>query len=254
MNNLISLFKSRINKKRTELTIRNLIYIKSIIPLISFTFDDFPVSAYNNGGRILNNHGIKGTFYLSMKFLNVDTPTGKAFEKDDIVKLIKDGHEIGCHTFDHLDAKINSAKEFQRSIEINQLELNNVLGFRYDLKNFAYPFGRNNVNIKRIISKKFVSGRSTNWGINYGNTDFNFLKACNLYGKNEKEIEDIIRLNQKVNGWLIFYTHDVTESPSKFGCTPEFFNNIVVECFQSGAKIANINSVLDLLKTNSTIK
>jgi len=251
MQNLLSLFKNKINKKRTQLTSRNLIYIKSSTPLVSFTFDDFPVSASNNGGRILNNFGIQGTFYLSMKFLNVDTPSGKSFEKEDIVKLIKDGHEIGCHTFDHLDAKINSAKEFQNSIEINQLELNNVLGFKYKLKNFAYPFGRNDVYIKRVISKQFSSGRSTNWGINCGNIDLNFLKACNLYGKNNKSIDDIIHLNQKVKGWLVFYTHDVTESPTKFGCTPEFFYKIVLKCIQSGAKIVTVDSVLELLKINN---
>jgi hypothetical protein len=31
----------------------------------------------------------------------------------------------------------------------------------------------------------------------------------------------------KIGGWLIFYTHDVTETPSRFGCTPRQWESVV---------------------------
>src|SRR5262245_55669942 len=34
-------------------------------PLVSFTFDDVPDSAYTNGARILEDFGARGTFYVA---------------------------------------------------------------------------------------------------------------------------------------------------------------------------------------------
>jgi peptidoglycan/xylan/chitin deacetylase (PgdA/CDA1 family) len=33
--------------------------------IVSFTFDDFPSSAVSNGARLLEDHGARGTFYLT---------------------------------------------------------------------------------------------------------------------------------------------------------------------------------------------
>jgi peptidoglycan/xylan/chitin deacetylase (PgdA/CDA1 family) len=73
-------------------------------PLLSFTFDDFPRSSYTNGGTILNNFGFKATYYVSLGLMGKELPVGPAFINEDIEKLMKDGHELGCHTYDHLDA------------------------------------------------------------------------------------------------------------------------------------------------------
>jgi peptidoglycan/xylan/chitin deacetylase (PgdA/CDA1 family) len=34
-------------------------------PIVSFTFDDVPVSALANGATILEKHGVRGTFYVA---------------------------------------------------------------------------------------------------------------------------------------------------------------------------------------------
>ncbi len=33
--------------------------------IVSFTFDDFPRSAVSNGARLLDDYGVRGTFYLT---------------------------------------------------------------------------------------------------------------------------------------------------------------------------------------------
>jgi peptidoglycan/xylan/chitin deacetylase (PgdA/CDA1 family) len=73
-------------------------------PLVSFTFDDFPVSALSNGGRILEDFGARGTYYFSYGLMGREEPTGKMFSAEDLAAVIDRGHELGCHTYDHCHA------------------------------------------------------------------------------------------------------------------------------------------------------
>jgi len=41
-------------------------------PIVSFTFDDFPQSALEVGGRILESEGISGAFYAAFGLVNTD--------------------------------------------------------------------------------------------------------------------------------------------------------------------------------------
>ena len=58
--------------------------------MVSFTFDDAPASAFQNGGAILQKHGYKGTFYISFSFLH---PSGvepnKGFTLNDLQQALK---------------------------------------------------------------------------------------------------------------------------------------------------------------------
>jgi hypothetical protein len=62
--------------------------IESPVPLISFTFDDFPRSALLAGGAILESFGYRGTFYASMGEMGNDSEVGEIFRPDDLTLLI----------------------------------------------------------------------------------------------------------------------------------------------------------------------
>ena len=72
-----------------------------------------------------------------------------------------------------------------------------------------------------------------------GTVDLNYLRAFFL----EKSINrpdaigEMIDHNVRVGGWLIFATHDVCDKPTRFGCTPEFFEEVVRQASKSGATI-----------------
>jgi hypothetical protein len=57
-------------------------------------------------------------------------------------------------------------------------------------------------------------------------------------------IWDLIERNRVQGGWLIFVTHDVTPRPSRFGCTPEFFEDVVQRSIASGAKVLPVGPAL----------
>ena len=89
-------------------------------PVISFTFDDFPRSALLNGGRILHDRGLAGTYYASLGLMGRTAPTGEIFKREDLEELIRQGHELGCHTFDHCDSWETAPAEFEASILRNR--------------------------------------------------------------------------------------------------------------------------------------
>ena len=69
------------------------------IGLISFTFDDFPRSAYRTGAAILQSHGLRVPTMRPSDWREPPGPTGELFDASDVGSLIEQGHELGCHTF-----------------------------------------------------------------------------------------------------------------------------------------------------------
>src|SRR5437773_2236461 len=54
--------------------------------------------------------------------------------------------------------------------------------------------------------------------------------------------------------WLIFATHDICENPSPFGCTAEFFENIVKCAIDSGARTLPVFQALEALHTQQRLE
>ena len=70
-------------------------------PVVSFTFDDFPRTAYSTGGAILEAHGARGTYYVTVGLMNASNELGELFVEDDLRPLMEKGHELGTQTFHH---------------------------------------------------------------------------------------------------------------------------------------------------------
>jgi hypothetical protein len=58
------------------------------------------------------------------------------------------------------------------------------------------------------------------------------------------QVKRTIDANARANGWLIFATHDVCGSPTRFGCTPQFFGQVVQYAADSGAAILPMREAL----------
>ncbi len=71
--------------------------------VVSFTFDDFPKSALDAGGAILERYGARGTYYAALGLAGRSGDMGPLFQLDDLAAAQQRGHELGCHTFSHLD-------------------------------------------------------------------------------------------------------------------------------------------------------
>jgi hypothetical protein len=82
-----------------------------------------------------------------------------------------------------------------------------------------------------------------------GRADLNYLSAYFLEKSrdNPEAITAMIEWNRQVKGWLIFATHDVDATPTRWGCTPGLFEEIVRCSVASGARVLPVYPALNAL-------
>jgi peptidoglycan/xylan/chitin deacetylase (PgdA/CDA1 family) len=213
--------------------------LQSDVPYVSFTFDDFPRSAYTEGGRILAEHGVRGTYFLSCGLLGQSSVSGPIASRDDLKDLLNNGHELGCHTFEHLDGTRATPAAFERSIAANRASLAETVP-EADLSVFAYPLDGPVLSVKRAVGRHFAGCRGGGQSCNGRVIDLNLLKAYFFDWKNRGDIDGLRKVLAEtvaMRGWLIFATHDIAATPSDYGCTPEFFSTAVQLAIESGAHV-----------------
>ncbi|MEE2782500.1 MAG: polysaccharide deacetylase family protein [Pseudomonadota bacterium] len=222
-------------------------------PVISFSFDDFPHSAWQNGSQILDAAGYHATYYVASAFAPLQmantTPFGiiegtRYFELDDLVELHQSDHELACHTANHRRVSRLTTTELQTSLDANARFLSDLLG-EIRLDSFAYPQGVVNLRTKWLCTRRFVSCRGTVPGLNTGWFDLGQLKAVALDRdfSIEGDLEFYLDQLKKHGGWLIFYGHDVESAPSQWGCTPETLAAVVQKVAQSGIAVESVGRV-----------
>jgi len=50
------------------------------------------------------------------------------------------------------------------------------------------------------------------------------------------------------SGWLVLATHDVCEEPSRWGCNPAFFEDVVCYVARSGATVLPVGDAWDVVR------
>ncbi len=60
-------------------------------------------------------------------------------------------------------------------------------------------------------------------GVNSGEVDLQFLRAMPLIDRqmSRERVDMAFGEAASTNGWLIFYGHDVADTPSLYGCSPD---------------------------------
>jgi peptidoglycan/xylan/chitin deacetylase (PgdA/CDA1 family) len=215
--------------------------------LVSFSFDDFPKSAAHTGAAILERYGWRGTYYTSTGFENTDNHLGSLFSADDIGMLVGKGHEIGCHTENHIDCALNAPVVIEREVRRNQKRLR-ALGAP-PLRSFAYPYGETSSQAKALLGQHYETLRGVKAGINRRFADAHQLSAVPIEGT---EAQSDLALSYVENlknspGWLIFYTHDVRDTPGEWGCTPELFETICKAVKAAGFEVLPVGSAFAAL-------
>jgi peptidoglycan/xylan/chitin deacetylase (PgdA/CDA1 family) len=225
-------------RKGSRIFFRRPLVINSQVPFISFTFDDFPRSALSTGGAILKRFGLAGTYYASFGLMGKHEPTGAMFLPEDLKVLLNEQHELGCHTYGHCHSSETETELFEQSIIENRQALSE-LSPGTSFQTFSYPLSQPRIRTKRRVARHFVCCRGGGQTFNVGTADLNCLSAYFLEQsrENPEAIKHVIEQNRQARGWLIFATHDVSDSPTPWGCTPDFFEDIVRCALNSGARI-----------------
>ena len=186
---------------------------------ISLSFDDARASQVDAGTALLDQYGVKGTFYV--------VPNSVKQRLEGWKKAVISGHEIGNHSFNH-PCTGNFPWSRQKAIENytlkkmrNELILTNkaikeLLGVEAEV--FAYPCGQtyigrgeNTKSYVPVVSKLFLSGRG--WLDEGPNApqfcDLAQLTGMEMDGKDFDQILPLIENAKKSGAWLVLAGHEM---------------------------------------------
>jgi peptidoglycan/xylan/chitin deacetylase (PgdA/CDA1 family) len=245
MNGFVSRkFAATTRSLRTALFSRT-VKMRNRRAIISFTFDDFPRTAVSNGARLLEDHGVRGTFYATGSYCERTVEDVPQYHAEDIISLARAGHEIGCHTFTHPRVSSLRAAELKEEIELNSAFLSRLLP-NNKMQTFAYPFGDLSLTATIRLQAMFAGCRSSEHGLNIDSADLGRLRSIRLYDRlmTPKDISQLIKQAVAKNAWLIFYTHDVSRKPSSFGCAPSLFEYALASTISAGAEVRPVHDAI----------
>ncbi len=129
-----------------DAVMRGLFYSDKFVGRAALTFDDGPHPV--NTPKVLDilkQYNVKGTFFV----------TGVNAQKypDLIKRIVKEGHSLGNHSWDHKDlAKLN-ATEVKADLAKAQAAVDKALGYHYELEQFRPPYGSMDVEVKEVARK-----------------------------------------------------------------------------------------------------
>lgn len=241
----------KLKRIRARLFERDPIHIAPDQLVVSITFDDFPKSAVECGAEELEKRGWRGTWYAAAGFAGSDTHHGAMFDGSDIRRLAEAGHEIACHTLDHIDLGQSSGDDTLAQIEANRETLKG-LGQNSGLPAFAYPYGEASPSSKRVLAQRFETLRGVRPGINRTGDDRNLLKAVGIDGGNDglAAAKAFVDEGTTRPGWLIFYAHDIQDNPTEWGCTPDQFRSLLDHVLKRGANVLPVTEAYRALTSS----
>lgn len=189
---------------------------------LSLSFDDARLSQVEGGTALLDEYGIKATFFV--------VPAQVEERLEGWKKTVASGHEIGNHTFTHpcsgnypwsqSKALENyNLKAIRKEMKDCNEQIAKLLGVQPTV--FAYPCGHTYVgrgtktkSYVPVVARHFFAGRTYRDNIS---NDPNFCDLSQLTGidMDEKDFDEILPLLKRAtqnNHWLILGGHEMGES------------------------------------------
>ena len=226
-------------------TMKRSLLLRGPQAVVSFSFDDAPRSACMAGRAILEQAGCHGTYYLAGGLMNQEEMGRPCHTAGDVRALLSAGHQVGCHTWGHRRCDLLSSQDMATEIQRNS-EFLADFGVPENDRHFCYPLGGYHLRSKKLVSKHYVSGRVNFGGVQIGAADLSALRAQPLYEHllNSEAMPSLMDNVASRNGWLILYTHDIDDSPSRYGCTPSLLRSAVQQAIKSGCKVLPVNEAI----------
>jgi peptidoglycan/xylan/chitin deacetylase (PgdA/CDA1 family) len=209
-------------------------------PMVSFCFDDVPLSAALEGAAIIEEAGARASFYVCSAYASGESGELAPYaDWERLSALAQHGHEIGCHTADHCNNALASRSDLLGQIEANRQAL--AAHGLPPAMTYAFPFGDVSGAAKSLLAGQFALLRATWPGILRRGGDINAAPAVAIEG--EQAVANARRWLAKLSarpGWLIFYTHGVAANLPAYGIRPDDLRTIVTNVTASGIKIVTV--------------
>lgn len=114
-------------------------------------------------------------------------------------------------------------------------------------RNFAYPYNQASIGCVSVLRRRFRSARAGRSGINRGAVNVFHLNAVEIAQPEDARLASWIDSAARDPGWLIFFTHDVSDQPIAFGSTRRTFERLVSHALACGCEVLAVDKALDRL-------
>lgn len=253
MNDKIGTLSDRIANRLVRHFPRRTVAINPQTPIVSFTFDDAPESAWRHGADTVEAHGGRATYYIAGALAGQPIHTERYIDADGCADLAARGHELASHTFAHRKLANYSAQALEEDLRRNETYLAQFDG-RTAPRNFAVPFTMASPFSQPILRQWFLSSRGGHMGINRGVVDPHYLCGKELRPETPRaEIATLYDDLEEKPGWLLIFTHDLSENPSRFGYDRAGFAALVGEAASRGFIIASVDDALGRLGVRDSL-
>jgi peptidoglycan/xylan/chitin deacetylase (PgdA/CDA1 family) len=231
--------KGKLRRRLIRLAHRRPAKVRLERPMVSFSFDDAPVTACETGARVLEQRGLRGTYYFAAGLAGRDGPMGRFATGEDAARLHAAGHEIACHTFSHLDCGQASRQVALDDVDLNARHLADW-GTGAPVS-FAYPYGDVAAPAKTALAGRFKTLRALHHGLIADGADLNQAPAVGVEGEDGEAVAlDWLDKAHRRKAWLILYTHDVAPAPSPWGCTTAALERLVDGAVLAGFDVVTV--------------
>ncbi|MCW3117177.1 MAG: hypothetical protein JWM28_1259 [Chitinophagaceae bacterium] len=192
------------------------------VAAISLSFDDARESQVITGTAVLDQYGIKATFFV--------VPASVEKQLDGWKRAVASGHEIGNHSMHHPCTRNFSwsrknaledytLKKMQTELRECNEAIEGLLHVKADV--FAYPCGQKYVghgeqtkSYVPLISKMFLIGRG--WMDEAANDplycNFSQLTGIEMDGKTFDQLLPLLEEAKKKGQWLVLAGHEIGDS------------------------------------------
>lgn len=192
--------------------------------MISLSFDDGWKNQYTRAFPILEEYGLKGTFYIISKMPEYMLSEGEGRMTDtEIHGIAQAGHEIGAHSQTHPHLQLCMPWKVKREVVGSKQDLESR-GF--NIETFCYPYGRRNWYVDRVVEQAgFIGARLADGEYTIPATDKYHLEAKCL--RNFTTFEEVRKWIDATNDrWLILVFHQIENNPPGWGISPKLFQDI----------------------------
>jgi peptidoglycan/xylan/chitin deacetylase (PgdA/CDA1 family) len=226
---------------------------RAVRAVASVTFDDFPKSAWDVGGPLMARYGARGTYYTAGTFAGRTVDGIAYYDGDDLNALRAAGHEIGCHGFGHQPVPSLSTAALRADVARNTQFLRPFNGGQAPVS-YAFPFGETTMRTKLFYGRRFGTARGVHPAVNSGTLDLAQLSTIGIetYTWNEDRMTRAIAEAKAARGLIVFHTHDVSETPSPYGCTPAMLESVLKALTDAGIPVLPMREAVRVATGDAT--
>ena len=219
--------------------------LKAACAVASVTFDDFPKSAWDVGGAVMARYGARGTYYTAGIFAGRTVDGIAYYDTADLAALHAAGHEIGCHGFGHRPVPSLSNADLRADLARNTQFLRPFNDGEAPVS-FAFPFGETTLRTKLFYARRFATSRGVHPAVNERVLDLAQLSTIGIetYTWNEDTVMRAVASAQASRGWIVFHTHDVSDGPSPYGCTPAMLESVLKALAGAGIEVLPVREAV----------